>query len=392
MNLVRICLLLIFCNCGSDFSPYGDPVSVLALPVRPKPEWPLPRWKTAVPESTGVSIDGLQKINLYAYPVDQKDSKSKGIKTNALVIVRDGKIIFENYDLRYGPDHIHLTWDISKSILQTLVGITINKGLLQLEDPGYYHLSSLSRDEDHKKITIRHLLEMASGLSAMESYEFSSLNSTSMAMLYTKGRENMGEYCSSLPLKYEPGTNHYLSSCDTNILALVLKKVYDSQTYSNLPWKELFEPLGIQNATWERDRSGTFVGSSYLYLSARDLAKIGYLYLNNGVWDSKNILPNNWVNLTRTPGKVYKVSPLKPELSTYNYSLHWYVNTGVPDRGLQQPWPDSPNDVIASYGKGGHLLFVIPSLDMVVVRFGDDQDSSFDKNYFLKLIKESIVR
>ncbi len=273
-----------------------------------------------------------------------------------------------------------------------MVGISVKAGLLKLDDPGYYHYEPLAQSESHKKITVRHLLNMSSGLSAEEGYESGPLKSSVIAMLYTRGRKDMGKFCSDLPLRSEPGTHVYYSSCDTNILSAILKNIYPENEYKELPFQKLFAPLGITQATFERDGSGTFVGSSYLYLTARDLAKIGYLYLNDGVWNGTRILPEDWVTFTRTPAPGYKTTPYSDDLDEDNYTAHWYANTGVPERGIHEPWPDAPKDTYAALGHWGQMMFVIPSLDMVIVRFGDDREKAFIKNEFLKLIKESVIR
>ncbi len=379
-------------SCSNDFVPYGNSIELSPMPKRLKPEWPTQGWNITRPESVGFSPDKLKLAETYAFERDGDEIDRKGKRTDALLIIRNGKILYEKYARNFNENSLHLTWSVSKSVLQALYGIAIQNGLLKLDDPGYYHLEPLGRDEAHKKITIRHLLTMSSGLKAEESYESGPLQSSVIAMLYTRGRKNMGEFCSELPMRSEPGILVYYSSCDTNILSLILKKVYGKETYETLPWKELFQPLGIQRATFERDASDTFVGSSYLYLSARDLAKIGYLYLNNGYWDGKQFFPANWLEFTRTPSKAYKTTSLSFETGKDNLTSHWYANSGIPERGLPQPWPDAPIDTFAASGHWGQMLFVIPSLDLVIVRYGDDRESKFDKNHFLKLITDSVIR
>ncbi|GBF50252.1 penicillin binding protein [Leptospira ryugenii] len=393
MTKFLLCLIPIFLlSCGKDLSPYGGAPEVKPLPPRLKSEWPNPDWKETKPETVGVSSEKLKLVDEYAFERTGDDTDRKGRRTDALLIIRNGKIIFEKYARNFDKDKLHLTWSVSKSILQALVGVSIKNELLKLDDPGYYHYEPLSKDESHKKISIRHLLNMSSGLDAEEGYESGPLKSSVIAMLYTRGRKDMGEFCSNLPMRSEPGTNVYYSSCDTNILSAILKKIHGREAYDELPYKTLFEPLGIKNATFEQDASGTFVGSSYLYLNARDLAKIGYLYLNDGVWNGNRILPEGWVQFTRTPAPGYKTTPYSDDLAKDNYTSHWYANTGVPERGVPDPWPDAPKDTFAAFGHWGQMLIVIPSLDIVVVRYGDDREKKFIKNDFLKLIKEAVIR
>ncbi len=384
--------LLLLIQCGKDLSPYGGAPEVSSLPLRQKPEWPTDGWKETKPETVGVSGDKLKLVDEYAFQRTGDDTDRKGRRTDAVVIIRNGKIIYERYARNFDKDKLHLTWSVSKSILQAMYGIAIKNDVLKLDDPGYYHFDTLGKDEAHKKITIRHLLNMSSGLDAEEGYESGPLKSSVIAMLYTRGRKDMGTYCSGLPLRAEPGTQVYYSSCDTNILSAILKNVYGKDEYNDLPFKQLFAPLGIKNATFEQDASGTFVGSSYLYLTARDLAKIGYLYLNDGVWEGNRLLPESWVNFTMTPSPAYKTTSYYEDLPKDNYTSHWYANTGIPERGVPEAWPDAPKDTFAALGHWGQSMYVIPSLDMIIVRYGDDREKMFIKNDFLKLIKESVIR
>ncbi len=384
--------MFVLLNCGKDLSPYGGAPEVSNLPIRVKPDWPTVDWKETKPEFVGISGDKLKLVEDYAFERTGDEKDRKGRRTDSLVIIRNGKIILERYARNFKKESLHLTWSVSKSIIQTLYGISIKNELLKLDDPGYYHFEELGKDEAHKKITIRHLLNMSSGLEAEEGYESGPLKSSVIAMLYTRGRKDMATFCSSLPIRSEPGTQVYYSSCDTNILSAILKNIYGKDVYNDLPFKQLFEPLGIKNATFEQDASGTYVGSSYLYLSARDLAKIGYLYLNDGVWENKRLLPEGWVTFTMTPAPGYKTTPYSIELPEDNYTSHWYANTGIPERGVPEPWPDAPKDTFAASGHWGQMLFVIPSLDIIIVRYGDDREKAFNKNEFLKLVKESVIR
>lgn len=391
-HILFFTFLLFTVQCGKDLSPFGGEPNVTPLPKRIKPEWPSPDWKVVTPESVGVSSAKLKLVEEYAFTRTGDEADRKGRRTDGLVILRNGKLIYEKYARNFKEDKVHLTWSVTKSILQAMYGVAVKQGLIKLDDPGYYHYEPLSRDEAHKKITIRHLLNMSSGLAAEEGYESGPLKSSVIAMLYTRGRKDMGSFCANLPLRSEPGTHVYYSSCDTNILSAILKKVYGAEEYDKLPFEQIFKPLGITNVTFERDGSGTYVGSSYLYMTARDLAKIGYLYLNDGVWNGERLLPEGWVTLARTPAPGYKTTPYSDDLAQDNYTAHWYANTGVPNRGIHEPWPDAPADTFAALGHWGQMLYVIPSLDLIVVRFGDDREKAFIKNDFLKLVKESVIR
>lgn len=231
---------------------------------------------------------------------------------------------------------------------------------------------------------------MSSGLFWDEGYESSPLKSLVIAMLYTRGRRDMGRFAAEQEVVHPPGQRFYYSSGTSNLLSLALRHALGDERYQTYFWDELYNILGMRHVTMERDMSGTFVASSYMYLPPRELAKFGFLYLNDGVWDKKRVLPEGWVKYTVTMASAYYTTPLTPTLAKDNPGAHWWLNLGIPERGVAPPWPRAPRDTFAAEGHWGQFLFVIPSLDLVIVRTGDDRDGSFDVNTFLGLISESV--
>jgi CubicO group peptidase (beta-lactamase class C family) len=158
------------------------------------------------------------------------------------------------------------------------------------------------------------------------------------------------------------------------LLMAALRDVVGEERYADWPWTALFDVIGMASATFERDGAGTFVGSSYLYATPRDLAKLGFLYLQDGHWQDRQLLPEAWAAGAGEPGP----APF--------YGRHWWTNRG--DAG-ERPWPDAPADTMAGSGHWGQKLFVVPSRDLVVVRTGDDRDHSFHTDTFLRLALEA---
>lgn len=396
MQLVLILtgmFIVFFLGCGKpkvELKAYGEPVSISNLNPPPRDYWPTSGWRTAEPQKMGMDPAKLAEMEKYAFTIEGTEEDRQGTRTDAVVIIKGGYLVYEKYARGYERDSKHLIWSIAKSYINTLVGMAIEDGKIQLDDPAYILVPELAKTEDHKKITIRHLITMTSGLAANEGYESNPLNSTVIAMLYTLGRENMGAYAAHLGIRAEPGTYVYYSSCDTNILSLTLKNSY-GENYNDLPWKKLFNPLGIKDITFEKDGSGTYVGSSYIYTTPRDLAKFGYLYLNNGKWENKTLLKSEWINFTREPSMGYGKTPYYDGLEENVYTAQWYANTGVPNAGIPKTIPDAPDDTFYASGHWGQRLFIIPSLDIVVVRLGDDRNTKYwDDNLFLKSIVESV--
>ena len=148
--------------------------------------------------------------------------------------------------------------------------------------------------------------------------------------------------------------------------------------YADYPWTALFEPLGIRHAVWETDATGTFVASSYAYLTARDLARIGLLMARDGRWGDKQLLPKDWVAFNREPFAHYRANQ-----DDAVPGGHWWLNRAAD--GGARPWPDAPADTFAALGHWGQAMYVIPGENLVIVRYGDDRDGSYRHNELLKL-------
>jgi CubicO group peptidase (beta-lactamase class C family) len=230
----------------------------------------------------------------------------------------------------------------------------------------------------HADIRFEDLMHWASGLDWQEDYEYAPLNSSVVAMLYTRGHDDMARFTAGHGVFAKPGTVFRYSSGDSNLLAASLKKMVGEQAYGDYPWTALFEPLGIRSAVWERDASGTFVGSSYAYMTARDLARIGLLMQRTGQWQGRQLVPKSWIyfNLTPFAGREIKSAEEIP-------GGQWWLNKS--QDGSRGPWPSAPADTFAALGHWGQALYVIPSAGLVIVRYGDDRDASFAHDRLLQL-------
>jgi len=348
--------------------------------LRTRAYWPTASWKTAKPETVGMSAAGLQKLEKYAFARTGNDKDRKGIRTDGLVIIKNGMLVYEKYARGYTQKMPHLSWSVSKSFTNALFGIAIRKGLFKLDDPAHKYYPLLNKPH-HSKITLKQLLQMASGLFWNEGYEASPLHSSVLKMLYTAGRGNMAKFAAQQPVQYTPGTHWYYSSGTTNLLMGILQRTVTPKKYEGFIWRELFDRIGMQNVTWEQDNSKNFVGSSYLHASPRQLAKFGFLYLNDGIWEGKRVLPEGWVKFSMT------ASPANPKGT---YGAQWWLNAGRPKEGIKPRWPDAPAETFCASGHWGQYILVVPSKDLVIVRTGDDRDGSFKRNTLLKLTLASI--
>ncbi|MDR6714819.1 CubicO group peptidase (beta-lactamase class C family) [Pseudomonas hunanensis] len=347
-------------------------MGALVLPAAAE-HWPEPDWQTEP-----AAID-WQAVDDYAFPV-RDDAERSGVRSDALLIIRDGRILHERYSAPTDADTPHLTWSVSKSVLATVLGVAYGEQRFALADPAVRFYPALSQ---HPELRLRDLLHWASGLAWQEDYEYAPLKSSVIAMLYTRGRDDMAGFAAAMKAEQPPGRHFVYSSGDSNLLAGALRGMLEPAQYASYPWQALFTPLGIDSAVWERDGAGTYVASSYLYLSARDLARIGLLMLRHGRWQDRQLLPAQWVAFNRAPFTSAEAIP-----GEATPGGHWWLNRALPGHSL--PWPDAPADTYAALGHWGQALYVLPGQKLVVVRYADDRDASYSHNQLLKRILAAV--
>ncbi len=173
----------------------------------------------------------------------------------------------------------------------------------------------------------------------------------------------------------------------------ILKNVIPSKDYNNYPWKNLFERIGMTSVTWEQDGAGTYVGSSYMFSTPRDLAKFGQLMLKKGNWYGEQIVPKEWIKYSTTLAPVFSTSFGPEPCDKRTYGAHFWLNVPAPKMNLKKPYSAAPDDMFAAMGHGGQAIFVIPSLELVVVRTaqdGEGKKEKIDKNKFLELLLQSL--
>lgn len=378
-------------------APPPDPAPASA-PAFPGDDWP-----SADPAALGLDAEALARLDAWAFRRDGDEQNRQGIRTNALLIVKDGAVVYERYARGTTATTPLLTWSMTKSVANLLVGVAVREGLIDIQAPAGDYYPPLKK-RGHQAVKVVDLLQMSSGIEWGEAYETSPLFSSVLHMLYTRGSEDMAAFTASFPQKYPPGTHWSYSSGDTNLLMGVLRGVVPPAEYPSWPWTKLFDPLGMERVTWERDAAGTFVGSSYLYAPAREVARLGWLMIHDGQWDGRRILPEGWVDFTTTMAPAYYQTEITPDVRDDNPGAQWYLNKGDPARNIPPPWPDLPADTIAAFGHWGKSMYVIPSWNMVVVRLGDDRryactwegqegcepdpQKAFSKPVFTKLLAE----
>jgi CubicO group peptidase (beta-lactamase class C family) len=336
--------------------------------------WPDEQW----PVHKLAPSPALKDLETYAFP-PRDEQERHGVRTDALLIIRDGEVAYERYAGVTTAQTPHLTWSISKSILATVLGVAFSEGRFTLTDPVARFYAPFNT---HPDIKVQDLLHWASGLDWQEDYEYAPLNSSVVAMLYTRGRADMARFTAEHTVASAPGTSYRYSSGDSTVLAAALRGMVGDAAYADYPWTALFEPLGIKSAVWETDPTGTFVGSSYAYMTARDLARIGLLMARRGRWQDRQLLPTQWVDFNLTP---FQSQPPTTEAP----GGHWWLNKTA-DNG-PGPWPDAPPDTFAGLGHWGQALYVVPSAGLVIVRYADDRDGTYDHDQLLKLALKAMA-
>ena len=285
----------------------------------------------------------------------------------AFVALHKGKVVAERYDKGIGPDTKLLSWSMAKSFTNALTGVMAGDGLVDINAP--VDIAEWQND-GRKDITLNNLLQMQSGLGWDEDY-----GARSDVNLMLHREQDMGLYALSKPLAYEPGTHWYYSSGTTNIVMRYLRSRFSSdEVFLAYIRTRLFAPLGIRNAVFEQDMSGTPIGSSYIYVTAADYARFGQMYLDDGCVDSLRVLPQGWAEYTATPASDSKGG----------YGAFFWLNQG-------KELPDVPEDMFYCKGHDGQRVFVIPSKDLVVVILGySPKDHAIDFNKLLKDVIDNL--
>jgi CubicO group peptidase (beta-lactamase class C family) len=313
----------------------------------------------------------LQQAVDYAFAKKQEGITSD-VLTRAVLILYDGKLVTEKYADGFNSQTPMLGWSMAKSITGTLVGILVNQGKLKTDQAAPVKEWENASDKRHA-ITLEDLLQQTSGLRFRESYTgFSEVTN----MLFNKG--DMAAYTASLSLQHTPGSFFNYSSGNSNILSRIIRTTVGENDYHAFPYRALFYKLGMFNTIMEPDASGTFVGSSYIYSTARDYARFGLLYYQDGTWNGERLLPEGWVKKTQQP----------PASNPYkNYGYQWWLN-GSDEKDInKKAYPGIPDDMYYADGYAGQDIYIIPSKKLVIVRLGVN---GMDEDGFLRKVVAAV--
>jgi hypothetical protein len=264
----------------------------------------------------------------------------------AFIVLHKGIPVAESYKPQFNRTTRLLSWSMAKSFINAMVGILVKQGKLDIHQPvGFDEW----KQDERSKITLNDLMQMQSGLKWNEDY-----GNRSDVTLMLHCESDMSHFALDRPLAYPCGTHWYYSSGSTNIVSRLIRKQFTSDSaYYVFANNQLFNRIGMPDAVFEVDPTGTRVGSSYLYATARDYARFGLLFQNDGLINGERILPEGWVKYTTTPASA----------SDGVYGSFFWLNRS-------KRLPSAPEDMFACDGHDGQHIFILPTQQLVVVILG----------------------
>ncbi len=323
--------------------PPGDPATI-AWPDGDRIE------NSSLPASVDESL--LEAASDWAF-----DRASPEQVTLSLLVVHDGQLIHERYAPGVDVSTRTRTWSTAKSIAGTLIGMLVDQGRMSLDAPlgfDWFPKVSSEQSDPRSEITLRHVLNMSSGLYPLDNdgLEYA----TGSGLAYWAGASSI-HGLRDRGLIREPGTYWDYENYDTLRAVYAMKQTLGEDTYLEFPRRALLDRIGMRNTLLSVDRFGDFILSSQAYTNARDLARFGLLYLQGGVWNGERLISEEWIDFIRTP------APSTADRGNF-YGAQWWL---VPDDRT-----DVPRTAYSTSGNRGQYVIVIPSHDLVIVRRGLD--------------------
>ena len=330
----------------------------------PPPEPPLPTEALeAVVVEPGISRETLARALDEVFEAD-------GVgETRAVIVMREGEIVAERYAEGFDAETRHMGWSLSKAVTAALVGMVVADGRIGLDDPAPVPAWQRAGDP-RSEITLRQLLQMRSGLRHTENSQ-PIYDSPEVQMMYGRGRGDMAAWAEAQPLAFDPGTQFAYSTPTTVILADIATDLIAEgsspderqQAMAEFVDARLAVPLGMASLVGECDVSGTLLGGSHFYATARDWARFGEFLRRGGVADGVQVVPRGWIDFMRQP------SPASPD---YGAQI-WLNRDSGEEREVLFPG-QGPESAFAMVGRGGQYVIVSPEDRLTVVRLGNSTE------------------
>ena len=339
------------------FDDIGD-LPILTTPApdgnRAGAAWPDGDLVMSRPLPRGVDPAALEAASDWTF-----DRESPEQVTLSLIVLHEGEIIHERYAPGINMFTKTRTWSTAKSIASTLIGMLVDEGKLALDEPLPFDWlpenAGSAENDPRREITLRHVLNMSSGLYPVDSWGME--YATGSGFSYWAGESSV-HGARNRSLMQEPGTFWDYENYDTLLGVYAMKKaIGDPQAYLEFPRERLLDKIGMRNTYLSTDRFGDFIMSSQVYTTARDLARFGLLYAQNGMWKDERLISEEWIDFVRTP------APATSETGNFYGGQFWLV----PDDRT-----DVPKGAYSTAGNRGQFVVIVPSHDVVIVRRGLD--------------------
>ena len=352
---------------GDTSAEHAIQPSVLAVPNRALP-WPegsaAAEPKPSLEDIVGVAFAETDPARLR--------------HTKAVVVVHNGELVAERYADGIRSDTPLLGWSMTKSVTNMLVGLLVQDGKLEISEPAPVPAWHVEDGDLRATITTDNLLRMSSGLRFDETY---GPGSDVTRMLSDEA--DMAAFAAASPLASAVGSEWAYSSGTSNILAGIVKRLVGGspQQVYDFAQQRLFHPLGVRTAIMEQDASGTPIGSSYMYASARDWARLGQFCLQQGRWAGQQMLPEGWMAYST------QAAPANPDNT---YGAQFWLNLAPDDTSAEPIWPSLPSDAFSMDGYQGQNVVMIPSRSLVVVRLGFTASGNSDVEELVRRLLDAL--
>ncbi|HUU77754.1 MAG TPA: serine hydrolase [candidate division Zixibacteria bacterium] len=320
--------------------------------------WPTEEWERAAPSKVHMKLSNIDEMINY---IEEWNENHFFSNIDSILVVKDGYLISEEYFGLWNTNDVHAQWSVTKSVTSALIGIAIKKGYIQSINEkvlNFFQDRNISNVDYRKEaITIEHLLMMSTGLAypGDDAIWGSWMNAPDQV-----------QHILDLPMAQMPGTIFNYDTGGSHLLSAIIEKATNMSTLE-FAEKNLFSPLGITHYYWLFDKQGTNYGGHGLYLESQDMAKFGYLYLSNGIWENEQILPIDWVvNTTQTK---------------WSFNNQW---------GYAEQWWKHPHlNAYTALGRYGQRITVIPDENLIIVFTGTISDA--DSEPHLEIIENYII-
>jgi CubicO group peptidase (beta-lactamase class C family) len=337
--------------------------------------WPLGDGEPGEKPRPGAVLPALESAADRLFTEPKRGQKPR---TRAVLIVQDDRILLERYAPGFTRDMPLPGWSMGKSIVAVLVGVLETQGKLRREDPVRAPEWG-DADDPRRALTVDRFLRMSSGLSWKEAYEKDPVTDV-QRMLYLE--PDMAAFAADKPAEAEADAEWKYSSGSTNIVCRFLRSAFpDLGSCLDFPHRELFSRIGMRSAVLATDATGTFIGSSYPYATARDYARFGLFCLHDGVWAGRRILKEGWMAYATTP---------TPKAPRGNYGASFWLNRGAAADPSDRPFPALPADLYYANGYQGQAIVVVPSRRLVAVRLGMSWTGQWGAEEFLKAVLDAL--